>query len=155
MDQTQHDMKNMRDQPDDHDQIFTQTFRSEIVSHDHGDHQAHVDHSGHEQMFRKRFLFSTLISIPVLIFSKAIQGFLGYSLGSFPGSAWITPLFAIGVFFYGGIPFIKMAIPEIKNRKPGMMTLISLAIMVSFVYSLAAQLLSLGGDFLLGIGHLD
>ena len=111
------------------------------------DHGAHVDHRGHEQIFRKRFWISSLLSIPVLVFSTAVQGFLGYSIPDFPGSAWITPVFAVIVFMYGGIPFIQMASPELKNRKPGMMTLISLAIIVAFVYSLAAQVFSLGSTF--------
>ena len=98
-------------------------------------------------MFRQKFWVSTLLSIPVLVFSPAIQGFLGYSLPDFPGSAWITPVFAIIVFIYGGFPFIEMAVPEVRKRKPGMMTLISLAIIVAFVYSLAAQLFSLGSTF--------
>ena len=148
MEHTQHDMNNMNDHRDHHDQNQISQKHSEANNgHAHGKHEASVNHSGHEQMFRKRFFISTLISIPVLVFSSAIQGFLGYSLTAFPGSQWITPLFAIAVFFYGGVPFIKMAIPEIKNRKPGMMTLISLAIMVSVVYSLAAQLFSLGTTF--------
>ena len=117
------------------------------ASQNHDGHGNHVDHSGHEEMFRKRFWISTLISIPVLVFSPAIQGFLGYSIGEFPGSAWITPVFAVIVFLYGGVPFLKMAVPEIKNRKPGMMTLISLAIGVAFIYSLAAQLFALGTTF--------
>lgn len=98
-------------------------------------------------MFRKRFWVSALLSIPVLVFSPAIQSFLGYSIGDFPGSAWITPVFAVIVFIYGGLPFLKMAVPEIKNRQPGMMTLISLAIVVAFVYSLAALIFSLGTTF--------
>jgi Cu2+-exporting ATPase len=67
-----------------------------------------------------------------------IQVWLGYSLPSFPASRWITPVTAIAVFFYGGVPFLKMAIPELRNKQPGMMTLISLAISVAFIYSLAA-----------------
>ena len=114
---------------------------------DHEDHGSHVDHSGHEEMFRNRFWVSLFLSIPVLVFSSAIQGFLGYSIPAFPGSTWITPVFAVIVFAYGGVPFIEMAVPEIKNRKPGMMTLISLAILVAFVYSLAAQIFSLGSTF--------
>ncbi|MCB2160499.1 heavy metal translocating P-type ATPase [bacterium] len=98
-------------------------------------------------MFRRRFWISTLISIPVLIFSPAVQGFLGYSINNFPGSAWITPVFAVIIFIYGGIPFIEMAIPEVKKRKPGMMTLISLAIGVAFIYSLAALIFSIGTTF--------
>jgi len=108
---------------------------------------AHVDHSGHEQMFRRKFWISTLLSIPVLVFSPSIQSFLGYSLPAFPGSDWITPVFAVVVFLYGGIPFLQMAVPELKNRRPGMMTLISLAIGVAFFYSLAALLLPSGSTF--------
>ncbi|MDW7754210.1 MAG: hypothetical protein SCH68_03480, partial [Brevefilum sp.] len=105
---------------------------------EHEGHGEHVDHTGHEEMFRRKFWISLLISIPVLIFSPTISNFLGYNLPDFPGIRWITPVFSVIVFFYGGLPFIKMAVPEIKNRKPGMMTLISLAIIVAFVYSLAA-----------------
>ena len=114
---------------------------------DHEGHEGHVDHTGHEYMFRRRFWVSLLLSIPVLIFSSAVQDFLGYSVGIFPGSAWITPVFAIIVFIYGGIPFIQMAVPEVNKRAPGMMTLISLAIGVAFIYSLAALIFSIGTTF--------
>ena len=113
----------------------------------HEGHGGHVDHTGHEEMFRKRFWISTILSIPVLVFSSAVQGFLGYTIDAFPGSNWITPVVAIIVFLYGGVPFIQMAVPEIRKRQPGMMTLISLAIGVAFLYSLAAQLFSLGMTF--------
>ncbi len=56
---------------------------------------------------------------------------------AFPGSQWINPIFAVVVFAYGGIPFLRMAVPEVRDRSPGMMTLISMAISVAFVYSLA------------------
>ena len=109
---------------------------------DGGSHTGHgVDHTGHEQMFRRRFWVSLVLSIPVLVFSPTLQRWLGYSLPEFPGSEWITPVFAIIVFLYGGIPFLQMAVPELRNRKPGMMTLISLAISVAFVYSLASLFL--------------
>jgi Cu2+-exporting ATPase len=108
---------------------------------EHEDHSAHVDHTGHEQMFRRKFWVSLALSIPVLVFSPSIQAFLGYSLPAFPGSQWVTPVFAVIVFAYGGVPFLQMAVPELKNRQPGMMTLISLAIIVAFVYSLAALFL--------------
>lgn len=111
-------------------------------------HEGHgVDHSGHEQMFRQRFWVSMLLSIPVLLFSPSIQGWLNFSLPQFPGSQWITPLFGVIVFIYGGIPFIKMAVPEVEKRQPGMMTLVSLAISVAFIYSLAAFFFSLGETF--------
>jgi Cu2+-exporting ATPase len=111
---------------------------SQLQHTDHEGHTGHVDHSGHEQMFRQRFWVSLLLSIPVIIFSPSIQGWLGYSIPAFSGSQWIAPVFSVIIFFYGGLPFLKMAIPELQNRQPGMMTLISLAISVAFVYSLAS-----------------
>lgn len=114
-------------------------------SHDHKHHSA--DHSGHEMMFRNRFWVSLILSIPVLLFSPSIQEWLGFTMPSFTGSEWINPIFSIIVFAYGGIPFIQMAIPEIRNRKPGMMTLISLAIIVAFTYSMFAFFTGTGQTF--------
>ena len=98
-------------------------------------------------MFRQKFWVSLVLSIPVLIFSPSIQSWLGFSLPDFPGSSWITPVFAVIVFLYGGLPFLQMAVPEIKNRQPGMMLLISLAISVAFIYSLAALFLPTSTTF--------
>ena len=88
-----------------------------------------------------------ILSIPVLIFSPVVQELLGFSIPSFTGSYWIPFIFSLIIFAYGGIPFIQMAVPEIRNREPGMMTLISLAISVALVYSVAAQLFGLGEGF--------
>jgi Cu2+-exporting ATPase len=110
-------------------------------------HADHVDHSGHEQLFRSRFWGSLLLSIPVLIFSPMIQEWLGLSIPSFAGSQWIPFIFSLVIFAYGGIPFLQMAIPEIRHLAPGMMTLISLAISVALAYSVAAQLFELGEGF--------
>ncbi len=111
--------------------------------HDSGSHEGHGEghggmHAGHEQMFRRRFFVSTLLSIPVLLYSETLQAWLGFSVPAFPGSEWINPVFAVIVFAYGGVPFLQMAMPELKDRSPGMMTLISMAITVAFVYSLAS-----------------
>ena len=65
----------------------------------------------------------------------------------FPGSQWVTPIFSIIIFFYGGMPFLQMALPELRNRQPGMMTLISLAISVAFIYSIAAIFLPTESSF--------
>ena len=111
------------------------------------EHAGHVDHSGHEDMFRRRFWVSLLISIPVLLYTPMLQMWFGFSMPNFLGSQWVAPLFSIVVFLYGGVPFLQMAVPEIRNRQPGMMTLISLAISVSFVYSLAAIFFNLGEGF--------
>lgn len=117
------------------------------TSGDHGGHGDHVDHTGHEIKFRNRFWVSLGLSIPVLLFSGTIQSWLDFSIPPFPGSAWVTPVFSVVIFFYGGLLFIQMARPEVKKRQPGMMTLISLAISVSFIYSLSALLLDLGEGF--------
>ncbi|NKE37943.1 heavy metal translocating P-type ATPase [Natronococcus sp. JC468] len=98
-------------------------------------------HEGHEAMFRRRFFISTLLSIPVLLYSEMLQEWLGFSVPAFPGSEWINPVFAVIVFGYGGVPFLRMAVPELRDRSPGMMTLISMAISVAFVYSLASVVL--------------
>jgi Cu2+-exporting ATPase len=111
---------------------------------DHGAHEGHgehVDHTGHEEMFRRKFWVSLILSIPVLVYSPMIQDWLNFTAPEFPGSQWITPILAIVIFFYGGLPFLQMAVPELRNRRPGMMMLISLAIVVAFVYSLAALFL--------------
>jgi P-type Cu2+ transporter len=108
---------------------------------------AHTDHTGHETMFRQRFWVSLVLSIPALLYSPHIQELLGFNMPEFPGSPWIAPVLGVIVFLYGGVPFLQMAVPEIRNRKPGMMTLISLAITVAFVYSVATVFFPIGEDF--------
>jgi P-type Cu2+ transporter len=113
---------------------------------EHGGHGGH-DHTGHEMMFRQRFWVSLVVSIPVLIFSPALQNWLNYTIPAFPGSAWITPILSVVIFIYGGLPFLNMANSELRQRQPGMMTLISLAITVAFVYSIATLFTNLGESF--------
>jgi Cu2+-exporting ATPase len=121
---------------------------SEVNHAEHSTHTGHgVDHSGHEEMFRVRFWWCLLLSIPVLLYSGMIQMWLGFTPPAFPLSEWIPFVFSIIIFGYGGIPFLQMSVPEIRERKPGMMTLISLAISVAFLYSVAAQFLNLGEGF--------
>ena len=105
--------------------------------HAHGDGHGGM-HEGDEELFRRRFFVSTLLSIPVILYSETIQGWAGFTMPAFPGSEWIDPVFAVVVFAYGGVPFLRMAAPELRERSPGMMTLISMAISVAFVYSLAS-----------------
>ena len=120
------------------------------ASHDHtghtsqGEHSgmAHADHTGHEEMFRRRFWVSLLLSIPVLLNSPMLQRLLNFSMPApAAGSQWIEPVLSVIIFLYGGVPFLQMAVPEIQTRRPGMMTLISLAISVAFIYSLAVLFL--------------
>jgi Cu2+-exporting ATPase len=114
---------------------------------EHAGHGGHDDHSGHEIMFRNRFWVSLILSIPVLIYSESIQRWLGYTAPAFPGSQWIVPVFSTIIFFYGGLPFLRQSSWELRRRQPGMMTLISLAITVAYVYSMAVLVLGTGEDF--------
>ncbi|HSH03998.1 MAG TPA: heavy metal translocating P-type ATPase [Anaerolineae bacterium] len=114
---------------------------------EHNGHAGHTDHSGHEIMFRNRFWVSLVLTMPVLLFSPVIQNWFGFTAPQFTGSQWISPILSIVIFGYGGIPFLQMAKDEIRQRQPGMMTLISLAITVAFVYSLATVFIELGESF--------
>jgi Cu2+-exporting ATPase len=121
---------------------FYRILKALAAHTNHGGHGGHgVDHTGHEAMFRRKFWVSLALSVPVLVYSDMLQMWLGYTPPTFLGSAWIGPLFAVIVFVYGGWPFIDMAMPELRQRQPGMMTLISLTISVAFVYSVAALFL--------------
>jgi Cu2+-exporting ATPase len=66
---------------------------------------------------------------------------------TFTGSNLIVPVFSVIIFAYGGLPFLKMAKDELEDKKPGMMSLISLAIMVAFTYSMASLLIDTGSSF--------
>ena len=107
---------------------------------DHLAHAAHDRHEGHSAaMFRDRFWLSLLLTVPVVIWSQDIQEWLGYQAPTFPGSDLIPAILGTVVFLYGGLVFIRGAIGELRDRQPGMMTLISLAILVAFVTSWAGS----------------
>jgi Cu2+-exporting ATPase len=110
-------------------------------------HGAQIDHSGHEQIFRQRFWISLALTLPVLLYSPMLQEWLGFTMPAFAGSQWIAPFFSGVIFLYGGVPFLRMAAVELRQRQPGMMTLISMAISVAFVYSLGAVFLIRGSSF--------
>jgi len=95
-------------------------------------------------MFRDRFWWSLILSIPVVIFSPMVAHLLGYHLPAFPGSTWIPPVLGTIIFVYGGTPFLKGGWNELKSRQPGMMLLIAMAITVAFVASWVTTL-GLGG----------
>jgi len=102
----------------------------------HGSHERHAGHS--VAMFRDKFWLSLAFTVPVIFWSTDVQHWLGYTAPSFPGSKWIAPILGTVVFIYGGLVFIRGAGRELADHKPGMMTLISLAITVAFGTSLAA-----------------
>ena len=88
--------------------------------------------------FRKRFIVSIIITIPVLLLSPLIQGFLNIEeFMKFPGDMYVLFALSTAIFFYGGWPFLKGLYNELRSKQPGMMTLIGLAITVAYVYSSA------------------
>src|SRR2546425_9101247 len=102
-------------------------------------HASHDRHAGHSvAMFRDKFWLSFALTIPVVFWSTDVQHWLGYTAPSFAGSTLIAPVLGTVVFVYGGLVFIRGAWRELAEHKPGMMTLISLAITVAFGTSLAA-----------------
>jgi P-type Cu2+ transporter len=99
----------------------------------------YVRHAGHSvAMFRDKFWLSFALTIPVVFWSTDVQHWLGYTALTFPGSKFIPPILGTVVFVCGGLVFIRGAWGELGDRKPGMMTLISLGIIAAFGTSLAA-----------------
>lgn len=116
----------------------------------HKDHKPHKhdQHTGHNPgMFKKKFWLSFTLTIPVLLYSLTIQELLNFTTPTFLGSSWIPAILGTLIFFYGGLVFLKGAKSELADSRPGMMTLISLAISVAFVYSLAVSFGLDGMDF--------
>ena len=113
----------------------------EKMNHKKNEHSGHSrsEHEGHTiEGFKKRFWVSIVFTIPILILSPMIQHFLGIREAiSFTGEAYLLFSLSSFIFFYGGFPFLKGLIDELKNKQPGMMTLIALAISVAYFYSSA------------------
>jgi Cu2+-exporting ATPase len=104
-------------------------------------HEGHDKHAAHSVgMFRNKFWLSFALTLPVVFWSEHIQSLLGYAAPAFPGSQFTPAVFATVVFLYGGLVFLKGAWSELTSRAPGMMTLISLAITVAFLFSVAVEL---------------
>jgi P-type Cu2+ transporter len=105
------------------------------------DHGAHDRHAGHSvAMFRDKFWLTLALTIPVIVWSEDPQRWLGYAAPTFPGSDLLPAVLGTIVFAYGGLVFVQGARRELADRQPGMMTLISLAIVVAFVTSWAGTL---------------
>ena len=132
-----------RDHDNDHDHEHEHGHGHED-HHEHGGPDAHGGHDAHEGhsvgMFRDKFWLSLLLTLPVVFWSEHIQMLLGYEAPEFPGSAWIPAVLGTFIFFYGGGVFLKGAAGELKDSLPGMMTLISLAISVAFIFSWVVDL---------------
>lgn len=86
--------------------------------------------------FKRRFIVSTVLTIPILSLSPFIQGFFGITL-TFPGDTFLLFVLSTSIYFYGGKPFLTGMVNELQEKTPGMMTLIALAISIAFIYSSA------------------
>ncbi len=115
-------------------------------AHDHEmhDHDMHAMHHGN---FKRLFWINLILAVPTLVFSTGLQSILGLSGPRFDGSQWIPAIFGAMIFVLGGRVFLSGGISELRAKQPGMMTLISLAILVAFGYSLAVTFGLAGMDF--------
>jgi P-type Cu2+ transporter len=96
-------------------------------------HEGHAGHGDHAAMFRDRFWVSLALAVPVVFSSHMVAGLLGYHVPGWAG--WMAPVLGTVLFFYGGWPFLTGAVGELRGRRPGMMTLVALAITVAVVAS--------------------
>jgi P-type Cu2+ transporter len=107
----------------------------------HEEHAGHDRHAGHRvEMFRTRFWVALVLTIPTIVWGHMLTSVTGWHGPAFPGSTWIPPVLGTLVFVYGGLPFVQGAVREVRDRLPGMMTLIALAIAVAFVFSVTVTL---------------
>ncbi len=111
-------------------------------SHEHAGHDKHAGHS--PAMFQRRFFICLVLSVPVLYLSPMFQMWFNYQAIQFAGVDWVTPILATVIYWYGGWIFLRGAWAELHG-KIGMMTLVALAITVSYVYSVAVSF-GLPGD---------
>ncbi len=115
-------------------------------SHDAG-HEGHDQHAGHSVAdFWKRFIISTIASVPVLLLSHMIQQWFGFNI-DFPGDRYLLFVLSSFIFLYGGYPFLKGLYDEVRTNAIGMMTLIGIAITVAWAYSVAVTFGLSGMDF--------
>ncbi|WP_243710181.1 heavy metal translocating P-type ATPase [Micromonospora sp. KC213] len=121
--------------------------------HDHagygsaGGHGDHDKHAGHDpEQFRRKFWLSLALTVPIVVTSHMVMGWFGYTL-DFAGVSWVGPVLGSVVFFYGGWPFLVGGVREVRDRAPGMMLLISMAITVAYVASMATSLGAFDLDF--------
>ncbi|MDW5328522.1 HAD-IC family P-type ATPase [Plantactinospora sp. KLBMP9567] len=113
----------------------------------HGGHRGRDQHAGHDpEAFRRKFWLSLALTVPIVLTSHMVMAWFGYSL-DFPGMSLVGPILGSVVFLYGGWPFLVGGLHELHDRAPGMMLLISMAITVAYVASLATSLGAFDLDF--------
>ncbi|WP_329016293.1 copper-translocating P-type ATPase [Micromonospora rifamycinica] len=113
----------------------------------HGDHGGRDKHAGHDpEAFRRKFWLSLVLTVPIVVTSHMVMDLFGYRV-DFPGMDLVGPVLGTVVFGYGGWPFLQGAVREVRDRAPGMMLLIAMAITVAYVASLATALGAFDLDF--------
>ena len=114
--------------------------RHQAVPGDHRSQEGHDKHAGHDPaMFRRLFWWNLALALPVLVFSSQIQEWFGYSIHA-AWASWVAPALGTVIYLWGGRPFLIGGAAEVRDRQPGMMLLITLAITVAYVSSLATSL---------------
>src|ERR671913_1005945 len=113
----------------------------------HTGHGGHDKHAGHDpEMFRRRFWLSLILTIPLVVTGEMVMDWFNYSL-VFYGMDWLGPVLGSIVFWWGGWPFLAGGVAELRDRQPGMMLLISMAIVVAYAASMATSLDQFDLDF--------
>ncbi len=133
-------MKTPTAHPDTHHHEHDAAMAEEHAEATHGGHHGHGGHGDHAEMFRRRFWISLVLTVPAVIYSHMLQELLGYTAPMFTGHEWVAPIFGTAVFAYGGPVFLQGGWSELKERKPGMMLLISMGLLVAFGASVATEL---------------
>jgi P-type Cu2+ transporter len=135
----------------DHDQHAGHSHHQNHSKPGHNQSSGH-DHSHHDPAaFRKLFGFSLALTIPTVIYSETVQQLLGFVPPAFPYSEFLPAVFGTVLFIFGGRVFLKGALAELRLAKPGMMSLISLALIVSFSYSAFVTSLQIFGVMWMGM----
>lgn len=107
----------------------------------------HGNHAGHTQLFRRLFWINLVLAIPVVASAHMIQDWFGYTVPDFAGDRFVAPVLGTAIFLIGGRPFLAGGVQEIRARQPGMMLLISMAITVALIASMATEFGLLDMDF--------
>jgi Cu2+-exporting ATPase len=147
----------------DTEHIDTEHTDTEHTHTQHTDGEQHTDthgggghgtHDGHHvEMFRRRFWWSLVLTVPLVVTSHMVMDWFGYEL-DFPGIEWVGPVLGTILFFWGGKPFLTGGLREARARTPGMMLLIAMAITVAYIASMATSLGWFDLDFWWELGAL-
>ena len=141
MNHTRHHPDIPLDQPTaDPDHHAARAAATTHAHHADSGHARHDTHAGHDpEMFRRRFWLTLALTIPLVVTSQMVMEWFNYSI-DLPFMDWYGPVLGTIVFFWGGWPFLAGGVAEVRDRRPGMMLLITMAISVAYIASMATSL---------------